>query len=153
VDIDAQLYRFLSIVTGKHSFDWVTQNLAIGSSDVSKDKLKKEGITAVLSVGAKLDCADFECKYLDVLDKHAPNEKELLDALSWIKQKIKQGKKVFVHCHAGMGRSVTVVTAYLILEGFSLKEALEYLKSVHPQSSPTKEQLEFLEKFYENLKR
>lgn len=43
----------------------------------------------------------------------------------------------FVHCHAGISRSPTVVVAYLIVhEGWALEQALAYLQSIRPCVSP-----------------
>ena len=40
---------------------------------------------------------------------------------------IKNGGKVLVHCHAGMGRTALVIGAYLLYAGIA-KDALEAIK-------------------------
>lgn len=55
--------------------------------------------------------------------------------LEWLDEAIYLGKKVFVHCRHGIGRTGTFVTAYLLRRGFSLKEAGKMLKTT--RANPT----------------
>ena len=50
-----------------------------------------------------------------------------------------QKGNVFVHCHFGVSRSVTLVLGYLILyKGLSYEEAFKFVVSKRPQASPEK---------------
>ncbi|MEM3710579.1 MAG: dual specificity protein phosphatase [Thermoprotei archaeon] len=144
----AQLSRFLSILSSANRFDWVVDGLAVGTDNVSAETLSSNGIRCVVSVGARLvDHYDADKLFLDVEDGEPPSEEQALGAVSWVQQKIKEGKNVFVHCHAGMGRSVTLAACYLIAIGYPASEALKLLRERHPQSSPTRAQLTFLHSF------
>jgi hypothetical protein len=47
---------------------------------------------------------------------HNPmDEGKLWEAVQWIDERISHGKPVFIHCHAGIGRSGSLVVAYLLL--------------------------------------
>lgn len=47
------------------------------------------------------------------------------------------GKKVFVHCHAGMSRSVTIVAHYLMRRfGKSVDEAIALIRKKRPIATP-----------------
>lgn len=144
----AQLSRLLSVVSSKNRFDWIVEGLAVGTDSVSAKTLKQNNIECIVSVGAKL-AADYyaERLFLNVEDGEPPSEMDALKAIEWIAHRVKSGKRVFVHCHAGMGRSATLATCYLIACGLTLEEALKTLRERHPQTSPTKAQLEFLRKF------
>lgn len=148
MDVRAQLARLKSIVSSANRFDWVVRGLAVGTDSVPAETLRANRVQCVVSVGATLAARyDAERLFLDVEDGEPPSEEQALSAVEWIAERVKNGKNVFVHCHAGMGRSVTLVAAYLIACGLSLGEALKTLRERHPQSSPTKSQLEFLREF------
>jgi atypical dual specificity phosphatase len=107
--------------------------------------LKEKGIDAVYAI-----LEDFEANSLTfcsapVLEKHwkdqginyyrlscedmkAMSLKDLMKAVEWIHQQILMGKKVYVHCKAGRGRSAMVVAAYMMRYGaMSLKDAIQSL--------------------------
>lgn len=143
--MSARLARAISIVFDWHRIDWVTQAIAVGSDNAKPEKLRKAGVRAVLSVGAEISESNgFEVMRVAVPDKHPPSVEDLRKMIDWLRHKEDEGRKVFVHCHAGMGRSVTVVAAYLISKGYRAEDALKLIRSIHPQSSPTRSQLEFL---------
>ena len=56
-----------------------------------------------------------------------PTPEELKEILDIIDAAIEAGKGVYVHCWAGIGRTGTVVAAYLIRHGMQPKEALGHL--------------------------
>lgn len=43
---------------------------------------------------------------------------------------------IFVHCYAGISRSTTIVTAYLVYRGMTLKTALSHILSLRPRICP-----------------
>lgn len=61
----------------------------------------------------------------------------LLDEACWVAERVREGKRVLVHCYAGMNRSTTVCCAALILlEGISAEEALARVRRRHPLAWP-----------------
>jgi len=56
--------------------------------------------------------------YLPTTDHFEPSEEDLISALFFIKRHENQGKKVYVHCRAGHGRSGAVAYAWLLIEGY-----------------------------------
>jgi len=148
VDIRARFSRLLSIFSDAHRFDWVVDGIAVGTDSVSAETLRANNIQCVVSVGASLAVDhSAETLFLSVQDKEPPSEEDALMAVKWVAQKRSQGKNVFIHCHAGMGRSATVTACYLVACGLTLSEALKILRERHPQTSPTTKQLEFLKAF------
>lgn len=123
---------------------WITPDIAVGYAPRSQDALstiRGNGIEAIVNLCA--ECYDlhlsekkagFDVWYLPVQDEDAPSMEDLERTLDWLAQCIRNGKKVLVHCRFGIGRTGTVVAAYLMREGFSLKEALA--KMSHTPSKP-----------------
>ena len=63
-------------------------------------------------------------------DDYAPISIPMLKLVSRIvDDNISQGRKVFLHCKAGIGRSPTCAVAYLVYCGTSLSEAKEMVQS------------------------
>jgi protein-tyrosine phosphatase len=61
-------------------------------------------------------------------------------AIELLKNLVKQRKKVYVHCSAGVYRSPQIVVLYLILtEKYSPEEAVEFVKSRHPFARPNQQ--------------
>jgi len=128
--------------------EWITPDLAVGYAPRSQEALsviRDRGIGAIVNLCA--ECYDlhelekkagFDVRYVPVHDEDAPSMKELEKTLAWITENIKAGKKVLVHCRFGIGRTGTVVAAYLMSEGLSFKAALG--KMAHTPSTPMSRQ-------------
>jgi predicted protein tyrosine phosphatase len=72
----------------------------------------------------------------------AENIDRLLDS---IHKSLLEGKRVAVHCQAGVSRSATVVIAYMMkYEGLSLNDAVEYVSTHRPAICPNRGFLEML---------
>jgi protein-tyrosine phosphatase len=73
-------------------------------------------------------------------DLHPVKLTDVHKGVEWMRRQISRGKKVYVHCLAGVGRSATIVICYLIKYcSYSPKEAVEYVRarrriSVHENS-------------------
>jgi protein-tyrosine phosphatase len=64
-----------------------------------------------------------------------------------------EGNKVFVHCHAGMGRTAIVCCAYLIFAGIasSGKDAISIVQTQRPGALGKKNAQNFIVTFHETL--
>jgi len=124
---------------------WITKNLAVGHAPMSYDELaslKVQGITAIINLcGEFCDLheieqkAGFEVFYLPIDDNTAPNMEEMEKGLAWLDEAVYLGKKVLVHCHHGIGRTGTFVTAYLLRRGLGMKKAGKKMKTT--RANPT----------------
>lgn len=121
---------------------WVTDQLAVGHAPMSHVQLsyiEAEGVDAILNLcGEFCDLHDiekeagFEVHYLPLADEEAPGLIELEKALEWLDEAIYIGKKVLIHCRHGIGRTGTVLNAYLLRRGLGHRLAwlaLRKLKS------------------------
>ena len=140
----------------EYTLTWITDHLAAGHAPMSYaelDSIRRQGIDAIVNLCAEY-CdlheiekdSGFEVYYLPVRDDHAPDPAEVDKALEWLDEAIYVGKKVFVHCRLGIGRTGTFITSYLLRRGFGLKLAERALKRA--RVSPTSfSQWRFLRKY------
>ncbi|AFL95752.1 protein-tyrosine phosphatase [Thermococcus cleftensis] len=78
-------------------------------------------------------------------DFTAPTLSQLLEILRWIGGRVREGKKVLIHCLGGLGRSGTVAVAWLMYsKGLPLGEALGRVRRIRPGAVETPEQMEIL---------
>ena len=62
---------------------------------------------------------------------------EIVEESEWVIERLKAGRRVLVHCSAGMNRSATICCGTLILlEGLSAEAALERVRQQHPWARP-----------------
>jgi protein-tyrosine phosphatase/Fe-S-cluster containining protein len=130
--------------------------LAVGHAPMSYDDLealKRLGIDAILNLcGEYCDLHDiendygFEVYYLPIPDESIPDTRDLERALAWLDESIYLGKNVLVHCRFGIGRTGTLVTAYLMRRGLGLKSAAKVLKQTRANPS-TYHQHKLLKKY------
>lgn len=125
-----------------YTVTWVTEHLGVGHAPMSHPQLEAihaQGVDAILNLcGEFCDLHDiekdagFEVHYLPLEDEEAPSLIELEKTLAWLDEAIYLGKKVLIHCRHGIGRTGTVLNAYLLRRGLGHKlagKALKKLKS------------------------
>jgi hypothetical protein len=107
------------------------------------DFIKGQGIDSIVNLcGEFVDLHEIEEKYgfdvyyLPLADETAPDMEEMERCLEWIDEALFLGKKVLVHCHHGIGRTGTVITAYLLRRGLDIKPASALLKMKETRANP-----------------
>jgi protein-tyrosine phosphatase len=143
-------------MTESYTPTWILPKLAVGHAPMSYDDLealKRQGIDAILNLcGEYCDLHDiendygFEVHYLPIPDESIPDTRDLERALAWLDESIYLGKSVLVHCRFGIGRTGTLVTAYLMRRGLGLKSAAKLLKQTRANPS-TYRQHKLLKKY------
>jgi protein-tyrosine phosphatase len=116
---------------------FITETLLVGNiNDISQPPPQ---ITAVLQVAAEFT-AQPPRRLLSgrvPFSEYAKAEPLLLDqAVSWV-ERHHSGNRVIVCCRAGMGRSVSVVMAYLCcVQGMTYAEVLKLVMARRPGATP-----------------
>lgn len=87
--------------------------------------------------------------WLPVVDKTAPSMDQLAAGVALIENTTKRGKRVFVHCQYGHGRSPTLIAAYLISQGKTVIEAIGTIKAARPEIHLEDSQMQLLGEYYE----
>ena len=88
----------------------------------------------------------FKVLHSPIPDMCAPSLDQLQRIVQWIDREICTGKNVLVHCFAGIGRTGTILTAYLMYKGDALDDALGRVLTVGSEPQ-TREQFDILEVF------
>jgi atypical dual specificity phosphatase len=128
-------------------------------SEIGYTILKRAGISAVLNLSeeisdneAWLQNHDIVYLHIPIQDYTAPTSEQLKAGVTWIQEQVKDERCVYVHCHGGIGRSATMVAAYLMVtHGWNDMQAIEYLVEHRSVVDPTPVQRKALRAFSEKL--
>ena len=85
---------------------------------------------------------DFLC--LPIVDGTEPSVQQAHRFVRFADERLATGKAVAVHCAAGLGRTGTMLAAYLIAHGSAAQEAIRSVRHVQPAAIETRRQIEFL---------
>jgi len=124
---------------------WVTSRLGVGAAPMSRRQLqalRDMGVSSILNLCSELPgLADlerengFDTWYLPVVDEEAPALDALEEALEWVDECLYLGKRVYIHCRHGIGRTGTVLNAYLLRRGLGHRLAARTLRGLRARPS------------------
>ena len=77
---------------------------------------------------------DLTCLHKPIVDQEPPDMATVRETAQFINQMKAQDQPVLLHCHAGIGRTGTMLHAYYLAEGLSLEEAMAKVKAGKPTS-------------------
>jgi hypothetical protein len=131
---------------------WVTPQLAVGASfgmEEAAELARGEGIERVVDL--RSECCDDEevlrghgvvLLKLPTDDQCAVSQDMLDEGVAWVNAQLANGRRVFIHCEHGIGRSALLAVCVLVSRGHEPLEALALLKRSRRQASPSPQQLE-----------
>lgn len=131
------------LVECQHDYDWIIERLAVGNVYVGRDLdyLKEHNFTAVVCCIPQLPHPPAEYQKRNISLLHIPiddhpqvNISKWFDiAIDFIHTHQCLQRQVLVHCHAGMSRSVTIVTSYIIWKhAWNHIQALQMVRKQRP---------------------
>lgn len=142
---------FWALVLALNWWDIIDEEVLLGGALMFDDleRLQRLGVGAVVNLCAerpdnlsRLRQTQMHYLWLPVADTHAPTVDQIVQGLAWIEQHVRTGRKVYIHCAAGMGRSVTLLACwYLYTESMNVSQVLTFVKRRRPQTSLRRRQV------------
>jgi atypical dual specificity phosphatase len=126
-------------------WDRIDDGLLLGALPFEKDvpQLQALGVGAVLNVCGEAAGpveayrrAGIEQLRLAAVDFLPPSLEVVREGVEFMRRQVCAGRKVYVHCKAGRGRSATIALCYLITKGLTSEEAQRILLQKRPQVMP-----------------
>ncbi len=149
--------KLIRWVTGRpsYTFGWITPSILLGGQPARKvwATLIRRGITGVINLRQEYDYQAevgglaLRYLYLPTVDNTAPSQAHIRMGVQFLEEELAKGGKVYVHCWEGLGRSPTLVAAYLVKTGLTPDEAWKMIRRVRPFIRPTSAQQERLVEF------
>ena len=147
------LRRLWELIRPPRFIVWITPELAVGPRFPAHriHLLARKGIGSVID--ARSEAADDEAAlaaqglrllHLPVDDFRPPTQEQFVAATEWALAEMAAGRKVYVHCRSGIGRSPSIVSAILMAIDYPLSDAVQTVRKQRPWMTLTDSQQQAL---------
>ena len=138
-------------------FSWIDKPLLAALARPSSPEelawLRSQGVEVLVSLTEDrprrdwIEQANLLVFHEPLEDMEAPTQDQLDRCVSAIERATARNMGVAVHCGAGMGRTGTVLAAYLVAKGLSASNAIAKIRRLRPGSVETDDQVAAVELF------
>jgi len=154
--ITVRIRRILFNLAKKSDISFITPNIGIGGV-CNLEILFHGNVHAILDLRSEkgdnlIQIQKFSIDYMRIKipDRGIPDEKDIVSAIKWIQNKIREDKKIFIHCNLGRGRAPMIACLYLISQGNDPYETIAYVKKLRKYTYFNNRQLNYIIKFGNN---
>lgn len=138
---------------GTANFNQITPQIWIGNNmccTIHNQELMKLGFDADIDLEDHRAEEPPETKiylWLPTKDHHPPSFDQMHTGVATIREMVVRKLKIYIHCRNGHGRAPTLAASYLISQGKSLTEAIEFIRGKRPSIHLQDSQLQALANF------
>lgn len=139
----ARCFNRAMYVTGRwRVWDWIDDDVLLGGAPSRTElrRLRDLGIRAIINLCDEFKGYRRELRrygmaqlWLPAVDHYPVPLEYILRGLDYLRDQIAAGRRIYVHCKAGQGRSTTLALCYLMLRyGLTSREAYRRILRVRP---------------------
>ncbi|HEX9722905.1 MAG TPA: dual specificity protein phosphatase family protein [Vicinamibacteria bacterium] len=153
------------MLQGPTRFGWLLPGALAGSgrpgrhASLEEDLvfLRNHGIDVIVSLlETTLNLTEyragrFEVHHFPVEDFTAPELEQIVESCAIIERSLSSGRKVLVHCNAGIGRTGAILACSLVRQGEIPEEAVRRVRHLRPYSLETSSQVEIVCEYHRSL--
>lgn len=145
------------------NFSWLEEGVIagmarpIGSPNELQD-LRDMGIQAIVSLTVTpllrslVEEFGFDYRHLPIRDFCPPAPEQVQGFVAFVNEMKRAKKPLVAHCGAGMGRTGTMLSCYLVSQGAAANDAIEKVRRLRPGAVETREQEQAVHEYERTLK-